>query len=97
MSTAFLKGVVADEIMSFDKIIHFFLYAICSYFWCLVLRLNHNKMTSIFRSLSISFILGTAMEICQFTFTTYRSFEWNDVAANTIGAIIGVLLFYKFN
>jgi VanZ family protein len=97
MSTAFFKGVVVDEIMSFDKVIHFFLYAFCSYFWCLVLQLNNNKRASIFKSFSISFILGTTMEVCQYAFTTYRTFEWNDVAANTIGAIIGVLLFYKLN
>ena len=97
MSTTFLKGVIVDEVFSFDKVIHFFLYAFCGYFWCLVLRLNHNKITSILRSFSISLILGLVMEICQYAFTTYRSFEWNDVVANIIGAIIGVLLFYKFN
>jgi VanZ family protein len=34
-------------------------------------------------------LFGVLMEICQETFTEYRTFEWNDIVANSIGAFFG--------
>ena len=74
-----------------DKLIHFVLYAVFSFFLFL---LSHNinfgldtlikKWTFV---LSIGTLLGFIIESIQYTLIPSRSGEWLDILANTIGLI----------
>jgi VanZ family protein len=70
-----------------DKVVHFFLYAI--YGISIFYGFNTQNKTIQLVLIFYMILFGVLMEICQETFTEYRTFEWNDIVANSIGAFFG--------
>ena len=70
-----------------DKLIHFAAYGLL----CLVVYVNF-KIYAVKRSLRtavlFSIIFGTVIEVLQITLTSYRAFDFYDIAANTAGIFI---------
>ncbi|PCJ26805.1 MAG: hypothetical protein COA97_05280 [Flavobacteriales bacterium] len=94
-------------VWQFDKLIHSIIYAILSI--CMAIAFNKQYVTTNNR-LQIGIIIvlicvfyGGLMEILQNSIFINRSGNWYDFIANTIGAIIGVLIyplvanFFPFN
>jgi len=81
------------KIPHLDKLIHFVFYFI--FCWLLIngmraklQRINATVFTS---SLLIAIAYGFFIEILQY-FTSWRSFEWWDVLANSTGALTAIIL-----
>lgn len=83
-----------------DKVAHFIIYFVYATIWFLFLYLSHkmnkNLLQAIVLTFLVCFLFGLLMEYLQVTLTTYRGFEWNDVAANSSGIIIALLIFLLF-
>ena len=71
----------------FDKVSHFFAYAFMSFLLHLVLEKKYA-----IRNFAICFFIGSFIEYLQ-SLTGYRYCEVNDLIANTLGAIFGIVLF----
>lgn len=85
-------------IFAFDKIIHIFFYSVLT----LLLIVGFQKQFQ-FRllryfplrfSFLISLFYGILIEILQYFVFVGRSFEINDIFANTAGTVVGVFLFF---
>jgi VanZ family protein len=79
-----------------DKLVHFVFYFITALLCFWVLRtFAVSFLLSLLISLVFSVGYGILIEIMQDNFTETRRFEWNDIFANTFGALValfGVLL-----
>ena len=88
--------VIGLEIPHLDKIVHFTFYFTAAMLASLYLREVLTKSKTINKILLISllfvWIYGIIIEVLQSTVTTARSGELNDVWANCIGGLIGVML-----
>ncbi|MEX0811555.1 MAG: VanZ family protein [Chitinophagales bacterium] len=81
----------------FDKIVHISIYAVL----CFLLKIAlHKQFVYSYRSyrvkyyaVTIAFLYGFLMELIQHLFTSNRSFELLDILANTVGCMVGVLIF----
>ncbi|MCM2302926.1 MAG: VanZ family protein [Flavobacteriaceae bacterium] len=77
----------------FDKIAHLISYLSLSFSWFLALCLkNESNLKTIIIVLSIT-IYGIIIEIIQGNYTPNREADFYDVLANTIGVLIGLVLF----
>lgn len=83
------------EKVHMDKIVHFTLFAgsvlfiSLGYYW-------HKKRVSELTFLTIVLVAsfyGLAIEFIQKYFTSSRSFDMNDVAADVLGAVAGIWIF----
>ncbi len=74
---------------TFDKIIHFFIYFIMTYFCILSFSSSRYLMSFLY-----ALFLGIFIEIVQY-FLPYRSFDFKDIIANSLGSIVGIFLFWK--
>ena len=92
---------VARDVPLFDKWAHFIMYGgLTTIVWWEMLR---SKGKAVHRSrlavqgLICPVLLGGLMELCQAYLTTYRSGEWMDFLANSIGVLLGcgIMLAYK--
>ena len=81
------------DFIGFDKLAHLVFYIIFAFLWSMGLR-SHKKLLKVVLFFSISF--GVLMEIFQLYLFNGRSFELYDIIANTLGSIIGVILFKNF-
>ena len=75
-----------------DKVQHLIAYFTLSFCWLLALK-NKGIKTGIILIMCI--LLGVFLEFYQGTLP-YRSFEYLDMIANTLGVIIGYILFKVF-
>ncbi|MBL4593729.1 MAG: VanZ family protein [Flavobacteriales bacterium] len=84
-------------VWQFDKIVHWAVYSVLSV--CLLIAWNKqymNKKNRLKLSLAVVFIgafYGGFMEFLQDNIFINRSGNWFDFIANTIGAIMGVLMY----
>ena len=80
----------------FDKIVHGVIYSIFTLVWFLNVAQwsKKNKATYILVSL-VLFIYGIIIEFIQGSFVANRTEDFWDVVANSIGIIVGIILFYK--
>lgn len=97
--TTFLSLVELGDIPNLntkfdDKIAHFLFYAIFCLLWFLNLTYFKIKRSLIAAS-AISILFGLIIEILQDLTTTYRTAEFLDILANTMGTIIMAALIYK--
>ena len=74
-----------------DKLVHFTFYLMFVILWSLFFKNSKYNYKILFAAIGY----GIAMEICQKLFTTTRSADVFDVTANTIGAIVGLLIITK--
>lgn len=85
------------ELLSFDKIAHFFVFAVLSFL--LILGFSKQYTFLFFRyyavhlAIGISLLYGLIIEIGQ-TFIPERGLEPLDILANTIGVFAGWFVFY---
>ena len=89
-----LKISLGEEIetMSYaDKNLHAFLYAILAVLVCKETKSRGYKIY-LFSWLIVS-IYGILVELIQIPIP-YRSFEWGDVVADSLGAVVGLLFVY---
>jgi len=70
-----------------DKIEHTIAYTVLSFLWCVVFRNKTRKDVPVIGCIS----LGVLLEFLQAQ-TGYRTFEVNDMLANTLGVFIGMVL-----
>jgi VanZ family protein len=75
-----------------DKFIHLFIFFFLVVFWILSLRLENRTLKTKIIVVLLCVVYGIAIELIQSTDTIGRSYEFADVIADTIGAILGVLL-----
>lgn len=78
---------VAQDVPFFDKWAHFVMYGGLSF-----LLFYETKTRSLLLASALllyACLLGGLMEIGQATLTTYRSGEWLDFVADSIGALLG--------
>ena len=94
--TAIPKINFGLEIKSSDKILHILAYFTLSTVWFLALQ---KKMSNLYSRLFLVFTLiiyGIILEVLQGGITNYRTGDFYDVIANTIGVLLAVLLINKF-
>ena len=79
-----------------DKIAHTSCYAILSLLWCFAILRSRVKFSKTVLLLGSIILYGIFIEVLQDKLTTYRSFDYHDMIANTIGVAIGFMLFKIF-
>lgn len=86
-----LSGMPSLGLVFEDKIFHSLAYFIFT-----ILLFNYFSSVQIKHALSISALIaivyGIIIELLQYTLTTYRMFDVYDAIANTLGAIIAIVL-----
>jgi VanZ family protein len=96
-STSMPAGLSLWELLSFDSFAHCFLFAVLTFLMIIgltkqftYLKLRHFAVRS---SLFISTMFGVSIELMQHFFIYGRQGDIIDVLANTIGCLIGIILF----
>lgn len=81
-----------------DKAAHAFVYGVLVYLALRALRAG-DKVTrsNVLKVVIFSILYGLLLEVLQKTFFPYRYFEWGDVLANTVGSVLGLIIFDRFN
>jgi len=89
-----LPDIRIPKIPHIDKWIHMFVYGVFAYLLLVGgsirrgdLRLHHYAF-----AIFLATGYGIGMEILQY-FSKERSFEWMDMAANLLGALVGAVVF----
>ena len=84
------------DIPHMDKAVHFLFYFVAVILGSLYLREASKKTISLHKALIISFLIaviyGMILEVFQSALTDYRSGEYEDILANSIGAMAAVLV-----
>jgi len=90
-----LPGVHFFDFKHFDKLAHLTLYMVftISLYHPILTQTNWTKYTKIFGTLLITIIYGLIMESSQYMFTDDRTPELLDTLANTLGSIIGIVIY----
>ena len=79
-----------EKIPHFDKVVHMGLFGAQVFWLCLPLARRRAPNSVILIWLTIAAIVfGILMEYVQKYFTTDRSFDWTDMVADGVGAILG--------
>lgn len=75
-----------------DKVVHFMMYFIFSilFSWSVKTELNYSRL---FLILPGTIGWGIFMEIMQLNMHIGRSFSWYDIMANSIGVVVGILVY----
>jgi VanZ family protein len=90
-------------IPNFDKVIHVFFHFVFTALWFLFFKKkleNSASYRAMLISIVLSFFFGIFVELLQQYFTTTRSGDVLDIAANLVGALLAitsVVLLNKFN
>jgi len=86
--------IIALPLIGFDKLVHIIMYTGFSFLLCLAIKKEHLSLLKD-KSLVIliSVLYGGFMEICQHYIFINRNGNWPDVIANSIGAILGILIY----
>lgn len=86
----FEPGTAEFEVPHADKVFHFLSYSSLGYWFS---QCFFNRFFK--RTLILLFVMGTSIEFLQ-PFTGYRTFDFFDIVANTIGCLIGIFLSHSF-
>lgn len=73
-----------------DKLYHLFAYFVLSFCW---LFSFYKKPTLKYIVVTSCIIYGIIIEVLQHTLTLYRTGDFKDVLANTVGIVLGLLVF----
>lgn len=90
LPSAILKPFSFQGLFQFDKIIHLVLFFVFVQLWALNLKKEDQKNKIIILLIGIAY--GAIIEYLQSAMNVGRSFEVDDMIANTIGCILGVVL-----
>lgn len=88
-----LPKVRWDDNIWLDKWIHLVLFLVLVFLWCKAYITKTKKVFIIITSLSI--IYGVAMELVQQYFIPFRSFDYADMIADSVGSIAGYFISVK--
>ena len=77
-----------------DKLIHFAAYALLCLVVYVIFKIYFIK-SSLRAAITFSIIFGTVIEILQMTLTSYRVFDFYDIASNTAGIFIMACAIYS--
>lgn len=80
---------------SSDKFLHILAYFVLSSIWYFSLKEKIKKPSFKYTLIVCMIIYGIILELLQGGMTTYRTGDFYDVIANTIGIILASLLFNK--
>lgn len=87
------------SVFKFDKLghlsFHFGITLLWFLFWKTTFK-NENKY-ALLKAFLFSFFFGIIIEIFQGTLTVSRSADFQDVIANTVGALIAVVFIFVYN
>lgn len=75
-----------------DKVIHLLMYLIFSVLSCWTLKTEDNWY-AIWLIIPVTVGWGMLMEYIQLEMRLGRSFSWSDILANTIGVLIGIIIY----
>jgi len=77
-----------------DKVFHVLAYALLSFLWynTFIYTIKLKEQRALLQATVFSVIFGIIIEVLQEALTTFRTFDLNDVLANTIGVFFTVLL-----
>ena len=89
-----IKALISFDLFSWDKAGHFAAYCIMTILWCKAL--SHISRIRIF-VIIFTICFGVLMEIIQFYSFNGRTFEVDDIIANTLGAAAGILVINQLN
>lgn len=79
-----------------DKLVHICMYLGLSFLACWIYVADRHQLRFMYSLLAAVFMYGVLMEILQRTMRNGRSFDFKDMVANLVGAIIGVLIYRYF-
>ncbi len=77
-----------------DKVVHFIFYFVFVYFW--TKSLKNKTLNFVLIILFLGVITGIAIEFLQENFTNHRTFDWYDILANSVGAVVSFIYVKKF-
>ena len=76
-----------------DKLVHICMYLGLSFLACWIYGNARQRIRYMYILLTAVFMYGALMEVLQHTMRAGRSFDFMDMIANLIGAIIGTLIY----
>ena len=80
--------------VGFDKMVHlgfFFILTILLFYGKIKSQLTYDfSISTIFKIIFFTFIIGGSIELIQLKFFDYRSAEWWDLGADMLGVFMGV-------
>ncbi len=80
------------DIKNFDKALHVFIYVMLVFLWLLYFRNRLNPKIWCY-ILATIFLYGIIIEVLQMMLTTYRTGDYLDVLANTVGVVTALIFF----
>jgi len=81
-----------------DKLAHLFVYGVLVYLALRALKsVEKLTMQTIIGTVILSALYGLSLEYIQKAFFPGRYFEWGDALANSLGSILGWIIFSYFN
>ena len=80
--------------IAFDKWVHIGIFTVLLFLWCRGLTLN--SQSAYITLVIIAVLYGFLIEIIQDRFVANRSYDMGDVAADFIGSVIGVVIWYRY-
>lgn len=87
------------EDLELDKVVHVGLFAVLVFLWCLPLRLlmkQTERRNLLYGWVAVGFMAyGIAIEFIQRDLIPYRSFDFYDIVADTIGCAVGWIAIKK--
>lgn len=89
MPASAFKAFTFDSIFQLDKILHFTLYYVFIVLWSLASKVITVRQKYVLLIAGIAY--GVLIEVLQGAMSLGRSYELDDIIANTIGCILGVL------
>ncbi len=75
-----------------DKLVHFCMYLGFAWLFCWLFH-SESKSVTYYFILLLTIGWGVLMEVLQFVMHYGRTFEWLDIAADSFGAIAGILIY----
>lgn len=88
-------GPDIELFIDYDKVIHVIFYLVMTYLGLHIFK-SKTLLTFLF-CIAFSALYGAFMEIMQAYLDMGRHFDYYDIIANIIGALIGAVLHFKFN
>jgi glycopeptide antibiotics resistance protein len=88
ISASAFKDFSFDSLLQIDKVIHLTLYFFFVLFWAL--SIPHTKWNTL-ALLATGILYGILIEVLQGAMHLGRSYDIDDIIANTVGAILGAL------
>src|SRR6188508_241274 len=80
--------------ISFDKWVHIGIFSVLLFLWCRALIVKSRRTYIVL--ILIAVLYGFLIEVIQDRFVINRSYDMGDVAADFIGSILGVIVWYRY-